>query len=214
MTAQSSHAVLPLVLVAGTMVLTVAACGGSAGQTPASSAPTGAGTSAAVPTTPVSPSTSAVASQPASPTASTTGGSGGAGCAVASLKITYADDEGGGGAGSVVGALTFTNSGSTACALTGFPGVSYVGGGNGTQIGQAATRTDDAVRSRTLEPGKSVHALLRRTQPRNYGDACQQAKVDGFRVFPPGSTESAFVAFKTIGCKSASAPLLQVGPVR
>jgi len=66
----------------------------------------------------------------------------------------------------------------------------------------------------SMDQGKSVKAALRRTQPGMYGDDCQQTKVDGFRVYPPESTGSAFVAFKTTGCKSTSVPLLQVGPVR
>ncbi len=209
MTAQSSHAVLPLALVAGSMVLTVAACGGSADQTPSTSASAVATTSAAAPST-SSVSTSATAS----PSSVATGGSGSGGCATSSLKITYANDAGGGGAGSVAGALSFTNTGSTACTLSGFPGVSFVGGGNGTQVGQPATRTDETVKTRMVAPGKSVKASLRRTQPGMYGDDCHQTKVDGFRVYPPESTQSAFVAFKTTGCKSTSAPLLQVGPVR
>jgi len=140
-------------------------------------------------------------------------GTGGSRCALADLRIRYAVDQGAGAAGSVMGTLTFTNTGSVRCTLSGFPGVSFVGGGKGTQIGAPATRTDAAVRNRTLGPGKSVEAALRRTQPGSYGDDCQQALVDGFRVYPPDSTDSAFVAFKTTGCRSISAPLLQVGPV-
>ncbi|GAB2582626.1 DUF4232 domain-containing protein [Microlunatus antarcticus] len=208
MTAQSSHAVIPLAIVAGAMVLTAAACGTDAASTPSP-------TSAGEPTVTVTATEPAPApTSPTSAPSSTPGGAGGgSGCAVGSLKITYANDTGGGGAGSVAGALTFRNTGSAACTLSGFPGVSFVGGGNGTQVGQAATRTDAAVKTRTLEPGTSVKAALRRTQPGNYGDDCGQTKVDGFRVFPPGSTESAFVAFPTTGCKSADVPLLQVGPV-
>lgn len=213
MSLSSSHAVLPLALVAGGMVLTVAACGGNVDQAPTSSSPAVASTSA----TPAAPVTTAGSTTP-SPTppvssASAAGGSGSGGCGVGSLKITYANDTGGGGAGSVSGALTFTNTGSTACTLTGFPGVSFVGGGTGTQVGQPATRTDGAVKTRTLAPGRSVKAALRRTQPGMYGDDCQQTEVDGFRVYPPSSTESALVAFRTTGCKNADVPLLQVGPV-
>ncbi len=216
-THRSPVTVLPLALVAGTVLLAVAACGGDAEQTPSSAGPTGAATTAAsaAPTS-SSTSTSTTASTTAAAPSSggpTSGSGAGAVCSVKTLKITYADDKGGGGAGSVVGALTFTNTGSSACTLAGFPGVSYVGGGNGTQVGQPATRTDDAVRMRTLEPGRRVKAVLRRTQPGNYGDDCRQTKVDGFRVYPPSSTDAAFVAFRTTGCKSTTAPLLQVGPV-
>ncbi|MGI3780773.1 MAG: DUF4232 domain-containing protein [Janthinobacterium lividum] len=209
MSLHSSHAALPLVLVAGGMVLTVAACGGVGDQSPTSTSPAVVSTSAPAPTTAVSASTPASSTSPSTSTA----GSGSGGCAVGSLKITYTNDTGGGGAGSVSGALTFQNTGTASCTLAGFPGVSFVGGGNGTQVGQAATKTDGAVKTRTLRPGTSVKAALRRTQPGMYGDDCHQTKVDGFRVFPPGSTESAFVAFPTTGCKSASVPLLQVGPV-
>ena len=210
MTAYSTHAVLPLALVAGALVLTVAACGADAASSPSPS-------SAGQPTVTVTATASAPGS--ATPTISSTpdGGSsasaGGARCAVAGLKITYKNDTGGGGAGSVSGALTFTNTGSSACTLRGFPGVSFVRGAAGTQVGQPATRTDGAVKTKTIAPGASVKAALRRSQPGNYGDDCQQTKVDGFRVYPPDSTEAAFVAFTTTGCKNTDVPLLQVGPV-
>jgi hypothetical protein len=211
-----SSSALPLALVAGTVVLTVAACGGNGGSGtgPTATSPAPSTTAAAPSTSTSTGPTTPAASSPATSSASPVGGGSGTRCAVGALRIRYADDEGGGGAGSVTGTFTFTNTGSTACTLAGFPGVSYVGGGNGTQVGQPATRTGDAVRTRTLEPGRSVKAALRRTQPRNYGDACQEAKVDGFRVYPPDSTESAFVAFKTTGFRSTDAPLLQIAPVR
>lgn len=218
MTTPFSPAELRLGLVAGAVLLTVAACGGTteptpgasgsvgSGAAPASSASTAAG-SAAPSSSPGSPGTAA-------PSSTSSGATGGGVCAVGRLRVRYAVDVGGGGAGSVAGKLTFTNTGSAACTLRGFPGVSYVGGGDGTQVGQAATRTDDAVKTRTLAPGKAVSAALRRAQPGSYGSGCQETAVDGFRVYPPDSTESVFVAFKATGCRSTTAPLLQVGPVR
>lgn len=217
MTVPSSPVVLPLALVAGALVLTVAACGGSTGQTPGASSPTGPGSvsasGAAGPAGSTAPASTGGPST-ATPSSTASGAAGGDGCAVASLRLRYADVVGSAGAGSVSGTFTFTNTGAATCTLRGFPGVSYVGGGDGTQVGQAATRTDDGVKTRTLAPGKSVTAALRRSQPGSYGPECQETKVDGFRVFPPGSTESAFVAFTAIGCTSTSAPLLQIGPVR
>jgi hypothetical protein len=219
MTARPIRAFLPLAIAASTVVLTAAACGAQTPSTTGSAGSTaGAGASSAPSASPTAaPSSAATAASGAASSAgatATTGASSSSRCTVGDLRIRFANDRGGAGAGNVEGALTFTNTGSTACTLSGFPGVSFVGGGNGTQVGAAATRTDDAVRSRTLAPGKAVTAALRRTQPGNYGDDCQQTKVDGFRVYPPDSTESAFVAFKTTGCKSTAAPLLQVGPVR
>ena len=200
-TSHSTRAVLPLALVAGTVVLAVSGCGGSAATAPTP-------TNGDAPTVTATPS----AATPVATGSDTPSSAADGACRVADLRIRYADAEGGGGAGSVTGALTFTSTGSTVCTLAGFPGVSYVGGGD-TQVGQAATRTGDPVRTRTLAPGTSVEAVVRRTQPRNYGEQCEEAPVDGFRVYPPGSTESAFVAFRTTGCRSADAPLLRVGPV-
>jgi len=215
MTARSPHAVLPLALAAGAVVLTVAGCGASAGQTPSSTGPAGVSTpsTSSAPSTRSAPSTSAPATPATSSSPAGGAGASGSRCAVGDLRIRYAVDPGGGAAGSVMGTLTFTNTGSARCTLTGFPGVSFVGGGDGTQVGAPATRTDAAARTRTLGPGRSAEAALRRTQPGSYGDDCQPTLVDGFRVYPPDSTDSAFVAFKTTGCRSSSAPLLQVGPV-
>ena len=211
MTAYSTHAVLPLALVAGAMVLTVAACGGGAtGPTP-SSAGRPTVTVAAPTVTVTAPSTPS-----ASPTTSATGtGTGGpVRCDPMNMLVSYADDKGGAGAGSVMGTFTILNRGTAGCTLRGFPGVAYVGGENGVQVGVPATRTDDKVTTKTLAVGKTAEVAVRRTQPRNYGEQCQEAKVTGFQVYLPESTRRGFVAFKTTGCRSADAPLLQVGPVR
>lgn len=206
----SDRAIVFAALAGGT-VLVVAACGGTSAPAPS---PTTAGEPTATVTATSTETATATATATAS--ASATGGTGGGGsdrCAVSSLRIRYADDKGGGGAGSVMGTFTFTNTGSSGCTLQGFPGVSYVGGGNGTQVGAPATRTGDTPRATTLANGKSATVALRRTQPGNYGSSCQEAEVEGFRVYPPESKESAFVAFETTGCKNAADPLLQVGPV-
>lgn len=214
MTVPSSPVVLPLALVAGALVLTLAACGGGSEQAPAPTAggePTAAVTPAATPTTsatPASPSPAGSATTPS--TGPTTDGA----CTYSALRVRYADDPGGGGAGSVNGTLTLTNTSTTSCTLRGFPGVSYVAGTKGDQVGQAATRTDGKVTTKTLKAGGSAKAALRRTQPGNYGGSCQETDVAGFRVYPPGSTGAVFVKFPTTGCLSAEAPLLQVGPVR
>ena len=208
---RSTHAARPLALAAGGMVLAVAACSGSVGQAPSpSSEPTATVTTTATQT--ATASATATSSVSASPTGSATPG-GTAMCDVRNLLMRYADDRGGGGAGSVMGTFTLTNRGSESCTLRGFPGVSYVGGDAGTQVGAAATRTDDEVTTKTIAPGKAATVALRRTQPGNYGSDCHQAAVTGFRVYPPESTRSGFVRFTTTGCKSTKAPLLQVGPV-
>jgi hypothetical protein len=120
----------------------------------------------------------------------------------------------GGAAGSVGVTLVLTNNGSEACDLQGWPGVSFVGDGNGTQLGAAA----DFDRSKphptvTLQPGGTAQAPLQIVQARNYDEAqCQPKQADGFRVYPPGSTESLFVrSADYTACQSDSVKLLTVG---
>jgi hypothetical protein len=130
-------------------------------------------------------------------------------------KLTGTIGKGGGGAaGSVEVTLILTNNGSADCSLQGWPGVSFVGDGNGTQLGKPA----DFDRSTphptvVLKPGGTAQAPLRITQALNYPEAdCQPKPADGFRVYPPGSTESLFVKDADVtACTSDSISLLTVG---
>ncbi|MEV8212620.1 DUF4232 domain-containing protein [Leifsonia sp. NPDC077715] len=134
-------------------------------------------------------------------------------CDTANLTGTIGKG-GGGAAGSVEVTLVLTNNGSTQCSLQGWPGVSFVGDGNGTQLGKPA----DFDRSTphptvVLQPGGSAQAPLRITQALNYPEAdCGPKPADGFRVYPPGSTASLFVKDADFtACTSDTIGLLQVG---
>jgi hypothetical protein len=174
------------------------------GTSDSAAASPGASTEAPTTTT-AAPSTSA-ATPSASPAAVAT-------CRTSGLRIRFADDEGGGAAGSVYGTITFTNTSKATCSLRGFPGVSYVGKGNGTQIGAAADHDDDTVSRVTLASGKKAVATLRRTNAGNYASECHKKKVDGLRIYPPASTTSAFVKFPATGCKNKAVHLLSVNAV-
>ena len=97
-----------------------------------------------------------------------------------------------GAAGSTFIPLIFTNTGSEPCTLEGFPTVAFVGGGDGTQIGAAAT--DDTATSPveviTVDPGTSAEATLKITTA---GNVCEPVDVDGLRVTPPGSGDAFFI---------------------
>lgn len=121
---------------------------------------------------------------------------------------------GGGAAGSVEVTLVLTNNGSTECSLQGWPGVSFVGDGNGTQLGAAATLDRSTPHPTVvLKSGGTAQAPLRITQALNYPEAeCQPKQADGFRVYPPGSTASLFVKDADFtACTSESVMLLSVG---
>lgn len=109
--------------------------------------------------------------------------------------------------------LALRNTGSTTCTLQGWPGVSFVGGGNGAQIGAAATQEKSSPHPTvTLAAGQTAVAPLKIVQAGNYSKAdCSPKTPDGFRVYPPGSKQSLFIEYSDQqACSSADASLLSV----
>jgi hypothetical protein len=98
--------------------------------------------------------------------------------------------------------LQLRNIGSSACALYGYPGVSWVAGADGQQVGAAATRQRDASGGAegtvTLAPGATASAPLdivdAAVLPKS---ACKPVPVRGLRVYPPGETAAMFIPLAT-----------------
>lgn len=188
---------------AAAAALLLTACGPSQPQTQASTEP---GPSSASPTTSsAAPSTTASPPSSATPTAA-----GPALCKAATLSAAN-DSTGGGAAGSVYMTLTLTNTGTEACLLKGFPGVSLTADANGAPIGAPATRdeTTPAV-DVLLAPGQSGAAVLRYTQAGNFPD-CTMVPAAGYRIYPPEDTASLFLAQPTQACSNATVGLLTIG---
>ena len=98
--------------------------------------------------------------------------------------------------------------------MNGWSGVSYVGGGDGDQVGAAAAREDaDRRTDVTVAPGESGVERVRVADPGAYGDDCDATPVDGFRVYPPDNRRSVYVERPGTGCASADVDLLTVWPV-
>src|SRR6478735_7947475 len=92
------------------------------------------------------------------------------------------------------GRLVLKNVSDHACRTGGYGGVSYVGGGDGTQVGAPADREPGHVRSIVVRPGEKVSSLVSETDAGVYPRReCRPAKVDGFRVYLPNETRSQFV---------------------
>jgi Protein of unknown function (DUF4232) len=109
--------------------------------------------------------------------------------------------EGGAAAGSVYRPLIFTNTGSHTCELRGFPGVSYVAGDDGHQVGPAAAMSGERGGQVTIPPGGTAQAQLQLVNVQNYdADACHPVPVRGLRVYPPGDTAALFVPMDGTGC--------------
>ena len=167
-------------------------------------------------TAPAAPTTAPPAASSGSPSpapATSAGGSapGGPGrCTSAQLSV--AAGAASGAAGSATRSLVFTNTGRAPCELRGFPGVSYVTGDSGQQVGPAAAMSGDRGPQVVLAPGGRAAAELQLIQVRNFDEAvCRPTAVRGLRVYPPGDTASLFVPLEGTGCAGTPpGPQLQV----
>lgn len=189
-----------------TVALLLGGCGGTGGAESGSAVP-GSQAGPSAPSSPesgatTSPSTGPSTAQSGAPGAgptedtSATGAPGAedSGCSTSELEASLGTG-GGGGAGSTYPSLVLTNTGERTCTLTGFPGVSFVGDDNGTQLGAPAERDGEGTPTTiTLAPGESAHSLLRIVQAGNFDAAtCAPQPADGLRVYPPDQTDALFV---------------------
>ena len=192
-------------------------------STPRASTPSTPATTTPPSSTPSSPTTSsppAGGQAPASPPPGTPAGTAGSDdgdpgrCATGDLAVSVGGGDGG-AAGSVYTAVVLENTGSAACTLHGYPGVSYVAGSDGHQVGTAASRDGAAADARvTLAPGGVAHSTLRIVRYQAYpAQRCRPEAVDGFRVYPPGSKDAAFVRQGGATCSAQDAGVLSVQPV-
>jgi len=127
------------------------------------------------------------------------------------------DDDGLSVGGDAQVTLVLTNAGSTSCTLQGWPGVSLVGLGDGTQLGAAAERDivslpHDTV---TLQAGGAATVLVLVAPAVDWAAAqCRPRLSDGFRVYPPGETHALFVEGEYTACADPTVSLLTVNAVQ
>jgi hypothetical protein len=101
------------------------------------------------------------------------------------------------------GVLVLENTSAAACSVQGYGGLSYVGHGDGSQVGAAATRTPGATPRVVLEPGERARSAVQETSVAPYPRSeCRPERVDGFRVYVPDETRSLFVAHRTTVCSA------------
>lgn len=194
------RAVVPVVL----GVLLVAGCaGGTSASPPPVPAPASAAPATAPPAPPVSPP--AAPPQPAAPSpnggqaAPVADGAGVSRCTSGRLRASVGPSEG--TAGSVFASVVLTNEGPGTCELRGFPGVSYVAGDDGHQVGPAAAFDGPRGGAVVLAAGRAATARLRLVDVGVFDAAtCRPTDVRGLRIYPPGSTTSLFAPLQGRGC--------------
>jgi hypothetical protein len=201
----------PWIAVLGLTVVFVACSSSSHAGAPATTATTGVPATTA---TTAQSSTTARGSTTQASTSTSSVPSGPPACPTSQLAVTLG--QGDGAAGSVYFPLNFRNQGTTTCTLNGYPGVSYVTGSSGTQVGSPATRVAVNGSATTpqvvvLAPGKSASAALREVNVANYPAAtCTPTPVLGLRVYPPNQTAAAFVSQTSNGCAQTGPEQLQI----
>jgi hypothetical protein len=184
-------------------VVLLAACGSKA-------SPSSGGTTTKTVTTTASPPASSTPPSPSSSSAS----AGPAACVTSALSASLGQSNG--AAGSTIIPLEFRNTSSSACTLFGYPGVSFVTGPGGSQIGNSASEDSATPRQPvTLAAGSTAHALLQVAVAQNYPPSrCHLAKAHWLKIFPPGETAPLYVKFNSDTCTAKSIRVLAVQTVQ
>lgn len=113
--------------------------------------------------------------------------------------------------------LRFTNTGKRTCAIVGWPGVSYVTGDNGQQLGAPAVRAGKKGAQVNLAPGAVASTVIHSVDTGVYdGGACRPTPVRGYRIYAPDDTASMFIALPagTQGCANPADTGLGVVTIR
>jgi hypothetical protein len=134
-------------------------------------------------------------------------------CGNSDLKASYHRDDA--GMGHVYGWIVLKNTSGHTCHTGGYGGVSYVGDGNGTQIGAPAVRLPGKVATYVLRPGQRLRSPVDEVTALNYPrKRCRPHHVDGFRIYVPNATRSQYVKHPTTGCLNHHVKLIHQKPYR
>jgi hypothetical protein len=123
-------------------------------------------------------------------------------CATSALHISVPVGSGNAAAGSSYYPIEFANVSGASCTLYGYPGVSFVTGIAGSQIGIAATENSAVTRQLiTLAPGQTGHAELQVVDALNYPAAdCGLVTAHWLKIYPPNQTAPVYVSFTARAC--------------
>ena len=196
-----------------TVVLAMTGCGSSSSSGPVASG-SGSSQSSASGSATSAPAAGASSSGPGASQGASPHVAGPPPCPTSGLQVRLGASNG--AAGSTYLPIVFTNTGTTACTLYGYPGVSLAGGSPAAQIGAAAVRNPSpAPKTVTLAPGGEANAVLQVTVAGNYPAAtCNPTAATTLVVYPPNQTASVSVPYSTTGCAAQGVSILHVSVVQ
>jgi len=145
-----------------------------------------------------------VTATPASPPASASPASSGPQpCATTNLKLAVGQPNG--AAGTIFYPLDFTNTGSAACTMYGYPGVAFVSSPGGSVIGAPASRRSPPVPTLiTVAPGATAHATLAVSDVVIGNNCVHKVQVKWVQVYPPDQFSALFAGLNRQGCADKS----------
>lgn len=153
--------------------------------------------------TPTPAPTGAPPSAPATPAPAPTGGARPvplAQCSTGALRVSLG--AAGGAAGSIYYPLEFTNVSGVPCTMYGYPGVSFVAGPGGAELGGAAVRNPTQGPGLvTLAPGAVAHASVQVAVAQNYPPSvCKPVTAHWLRVYPPDQYAPLYTDLTAMTC--------------
>ncbi|MGH3098403.1 MAG: DUF4232 domain-containing protein [Streptosporangiales bacterium] len=121
-----------------------------------------------------------------------------------------------GTAGSVYVRIGFKNTSGSRCTLDGHPGVSFVTGDDGHQVGLSAGRAKSSRPKKiSIAPGHRASAVLRITDEGGYARRdCRPVHARGLRVYPPDSYHAVYLPDPQPACSSRAVRQLTIRSVR
>jgi hypothetical protein len=194
-----------------TATVTVTASNSQVASLPVPSGPTRSPVPSppASPAMPVSTVAPGLPASPGSPAAPAKPGSvGPAGCPTSALRATLGAAQG--TAGSAYQVIVLANTSGKTCALYGYPGVSFVTGIGGSQIGKDAGRDRTiAPKVVTLAPGQNGSFALRVVDTATLPAAsCDPVTARWLKIFPPENTAALYVGYTARACAIKTASVL------
>ncbi|HEY5986422.1 MAG TPA: DUF4232 domain-containing protein [Streptosporangiaceae bacterium] len=125
-------------------------------------------------------------------------------CRAAALRARVDTSQSSGAAGSVYYPINFTNVSNSRCSLFGYPGVSFVTGVSGSQLGRAAIRNPAAGPTVVaLDPGDVAHATLQVAEAGNFDPSqCRPVTAHWLKIFPPDQFTPIYARLTTQACSA------------